>query len=357
MKEELKTNNIDKIGSIKSPNVIIDTDLGSSIDDLFAIDLAVRLDKLNKIHLLAVMMDRPDFSDDNNNGEFLRFLDVYLNSLGADNVKIGKSMPLTFKEHETVINPYWTLVEEKNIENSIRNFNECLNSVNLYRKLLYEAEDNSVIICSIGFFNNLYELLLSKENYNNDGIQMTGLDLIERKVKVLNIMAGSFDDSLVATGHGEYNVFGDIFSAKYIFEKWPTEIICTPWEVGLGLEYKANNILDVCKNKCGNKVIERVFEKWPSPPKGFINRLWDIMTILPIVENDNLIELSSNGKVNVDDETGVTTFIEDENGNVRYQIAKTFDFINAMNIITSYFKNHIINEKNRCEICGKQLGK
>lgn len=316
-------------------NVIIDTDVGSSFDDLFTLDLAARFHKENKINLLAVMLDRPDYSGLNGEGEFMKFLDAYMFGMGVGDIPLGKSTPFTSSEKVEVITPYWQLADGEFMKNTGRDLNGFLSAVSLYRKLLYEAKDNSVVICSLGFFNNIYALLKSEKNCNGDGIDMTGYELISKKVKELRIMAGSFDDSLKETGHGEYNVYGDILSAKYIFENFNAPVICTTWEVGLKLEYLASDVFEDCK-KGGNGVIEATYKNWPTLPEGYINRLWDIMTLLPLVD-ENVAKLSSRGKVSVDEVTGVTTFTEGE-GNVRYQLAEELSSEYVINKLRSIFK-------------------
>ena len=97
-------------------SVIIDTDLGSSMDDLFTVDFSARMHKAGKLNLMAVMMDRPDRSDQTGAGEFLKFADCYLASLGLEDLPIGKSMPLAEERLPVkVFNPYWTLVHSNRV--------------------------------------------------------------------------------------------------------------------------------------------------------------------------------------------------------------------------------------------------
>ena len=58
--------------------------------------------------------------------------------------------------------------------------NIVADAVAVYKHLLKKQEDNSVIIISLGFLNNLNDLLKNPE----------GLELVERKVKLVAIMAG-----------------------------------------------------------------------------------------------------------------------------------------------------------------------
>ncbi len=64
------------------PLVILDTDMGSSTDDPFALELAVRLHKAGIAKLAAVIIDRPGADN-------VTFTDAYLHHHGLDDVPIG----------------------------------------------------------------------------------------------------------------------------------------------------------------------------------------------------------------------------------------------------------------------------
>ena len=63
------------------------------------------------------------------------------------------------------------------------------NPVDLYRRTLSGAQNGSITIVSIGFFDNLSALLDSEpDSYSN----LTGKELITAKVKELVIMGGDY---------------------------------------------------------------------------------------------------------------------------------------------------------------------
>ena len=63
------------------------------------------------------------------------------------------------------------------------------NPVDLYRKILDKAQDDSITIVSIGFFDNLALLLDSgPDAYSN----LTGRELITTKVKDIVVMGGDY---------------------------------------------------------------------------------------------------------------------------------------------------------------------
>ena len=340
------------IAAVGKPRIIIDTDLGSSMDDLFAVDLAARMHKAGKLDLMAVMMDRPDYSDDAAyRGEFLTFADRYLASLGLGDLPIGKAEGHS-KEGHTVFNPYWTLIYSNNLtgvglllptnRTPDQINNSLTNAVVLYRRLLKDSPDTSVVICSTGFLTNLEALMKSGADEEGDGsINSTGLQLIAAKVKELRIMGGCFDYTVAPDGaHGaEYNFAGDPTAAKKVVEEWPTPVILSPWEVGLKLEYKPDDVLKDFPAGAFDPAIRSAYTYWPEPlGDGDKNRLWDPATVLPLTEGEMLVPLSSNGVITVDETTGKTTFTPDPSSNRCYQVASNMNANAVMNRLRAIYR-------------------
>ena len=336
------------LAAVGKPCVIIDTDLGSSMDDLFTVDLAARMHREGKLDLMAVMMDRPDLSDQGGNGEFLTFADRYLASLGLGDLPIGKSMePM---ESQWVFNPYWTLIYSNSVtgvglllptNRTPEQVASLTNAVTLYRRLLEDAQPKSVVICSTGFLNNLKALMESAPNHGGDDIASTGLELIAAKVKELRIMGGCFDSNSapVETGGVEYNFAGDPGAAKKVVEEWPTPVVVSPWEVGLKLEYQPDDVLADFPTGTFDPVVRAAYTYWPKPTgEEYMNRLWDPMTVLPLVDGDTLVPLSAKGGIAVD-ERGVTTFVHDPSSNRCYQVASKMDADAVMNRLREIFQS------------------
>ncbi len=102
-------------------------------------------------------------------------------------------------------------------------------STTLYRRLLYEAPDNSVSIVVIGGQPCVYELLQSEADHEGDGsINMTGAELAEAKVKELVLMAAHFTNP----DHREWNVILDVVAAQTVARDWPGTIVFSGFEIG-----------------------------------------------------------------------------------------------------------------------------
>ena len=96
----------------------------------------------------------------------------------------------------------------------------------LLRRLLSNAREK-VVIVQTGFSTNLAALLDLPD----------GAALAKQRVALVVAMAGNF-----AGGEPEYNVRIDVASAKAVFERWPTPIVFSGYEIGRDLLYPAASI-------------------------------------------------------------------------------------------------------------------
>ena len=80
-------------------------------------------------------------------------------------------------------------------------------SLELYLQVLSEQPDNSVTIISVGFLNNLYDLLKANPN------------LVEQKVTELVVMALVVDDPYNTVRHDL------IDKSEYVIRNWPTSLV------------------------------------------------------------------------------------------------------------------------------------
>ncbi|KAI5916992.1 inosine-uridine preferring nucleoside hydrolase-domain-containing protein [Camillea tinctor] len=97
-------------------------------------------------------------------------------------------------------------------------------TVELYRKLLSEQDDQSVTIVSIGFLDNLSRLLSST---NDTYSSFPGTDLVTAKVKELIVMGGSYPSGR------EFNFFGyNSTATAHVVNNWPTPVTFSGSELG-----------------------------------------------------------------------------------------------------------------------------
>ena len=281
------------------PQVIIDADVGSSTDDLFAIEVAADLHRRGEIRLAAVMVDRPGAAN-------VAFTDCYLHYHGLDDVPIGTIADPVGSQRIFV--PYAGLASETNaagrplLPRAANRAGVVMDAVPLYRDILAKAADASVDICAIGFFTHLMRLLDTPPDALSP---LTGTELVARKVRTLRIMAGSFDGALE---HPEYNVWGDIPSARRIFSTWPTRIVCTPYEVGVRVYYPHNEVRADFPEGHPIALTHRFWN--PDGTHSKAQLMWDPMTVLGLADEMKGLGFfgrTLRGDVRVD-EKGFTAF-------------------------------------------------
>ncbi|MCD6510056.1 MAG: nucleoside hydrolase [Thermoprotei archaeon] len=175
---------------------------------------------------------------------------------------------------------------------------DCEDVVKLYRRLLADAPDKSIVLISAGPLTNIANLLRSR---GDDVDQLSGIDLIERKVTKYIAMAGD----LHVAEFKEYNVVTDIESARYVFDNFPRSVplivvdFRVPYETLTG---------DVFAEAPEGHPIRAQWEYFKDP--NFSRPSWDpYATLLAHPEWRRWFRLIGPGRVTVDEE-GHTVFNE-----------------------------------------------
>ena len=177
------------------PLVILDTDIGSSTDDLFALEMLYRYEDEGRCKLLGLVVNRE--------GEKYPALADVMNERG------GVKDPKVFINYEDLPN-HQTDDGKPMFKRTISDYSTLPNGWQLYRKLLAEQPDHSVSICSIGFVSSIDQLLASEPD---DISPLTGIELVRNKVKCLYLMAGVFTSS----EEPDYNFLQDPTYARLLF--------------------------------------------------------------------------------------------------------------------------------------------
>ncbi|WP_433895812.1 nucleoside hydrolase [Sphingobacterium mizutaii] len=211
--------------------IIFDTDMGPDYDDIGAIALLHAFANQGKIEILATV------SSDAHK-DIPGTIEVYNKYFKRGDIPVGQTYsPLA---------PNFTAANNWN-EQIIKKFEPTLlnkkyeSSVSIYRKVLAEQPDNSVTIVTVGFMTNISDLLQSKaDKYSN----LTGMELLEKKVKNWVAMAGGFPQGR------EFNIHKDAESGVYAFDHFPKPILFSGFEIG-------------DKIKTGGKIAEQKLESSP----------------------------------------------------------------------------------------------
>jgi inosine-uridine nucleoside N-ribohydrolase len=184
-------------------------------------------------------------------------------------------------------------------------------AVPFLRKLLAGEKDGSVVLIQIGFFTNFARLL---DTPADDISPLTGKELIAKKVKLLSIMAGSFNEP---PGFREYNVMNDLPSSKKLVKEWPTEMVFSGHEIGRLIQYPG-----VSMKEDYEYVKYHPLKDAYHFYRGLDNTqpTYDLTSVLFAVRpNRGYFTLSPPGTVTVQ-EDGQTTFAPHEGGKHRYMI-------------------------------------
>lgn len=295
------------------PLVILDTDMGSSTDDLFALQLLHRYEQEGYCRLLGVVVDRE--------GEDCAACADVLNTYFGDGntplalVRNGIKNPVVWIDYKQM--PYYTLDNGAPMfRRSVSDYAVLPDGYQLYRRLLAAQPDHSVSICSTGFVTCLAQLLQSEADEYSE---LNGAELVRRKVKCLYLQGGVFGDA----EEPDFNLAQGPSFALEFFRLWPkdVDIVFSPMEVGQAVEYTPSQVIsDV--SWTDNHPIKQVYMTCDCNTG---QRMWDLMTVIQAVEGDEQFRLSERGTVTLTPEC-VTHFTPSAFGNCRYQLPGTAEW-------------------------------
>lgn len=284
--------------------VIFDTDLGNDVDDAIALAMLYRYADEGMVDILAIGLSKEGEAP-------AACLDIFNHWYCRQDTPVG-----------TIHNAVVCGNEDKNYAKTLSQMKELggrylysrdisadyeslPEAVSVYRKALSQADDSSVVMVVVGFATNIARLLESGADEYSD---LSGKELVAKKVKSLAVMAGSFDGSVQA----EYNVQMDVKSYQTLVSEWPTDITFIPFELGIKVLYPASSIENGYREGHPLVAAYRNFLKMP-----YDRPCWDPSTLLYAVEGDDLFKVSKRGAVNVSDK-GETVFTPSRNGRHRY---------------------------------------
>lgn len=128
-------------------------------------------------------------------------------------------------------------------------------AVDVYRKALEAAPDGSVTVISVGFMNNIADLLRAHR------------DLVAKKVKVWVCMACSHPNGK------ECNSRHDAKASDYAFRNWPTPIVWTDFQYGRTC-YAGRAVAEL--PSADDNPVRDVFRKMLTPrEKVVVGKSWD----------------------------------------------------------------------------------
>ena len=290
------------------PLVIFDTDIGSSTDDLFALEMLYRYEEEGRCKLLGVVVNREG-------EDYAACADVMNTYFGHGDVPIGwvrngVKAPRVFIDYR-LLYTYTDGDGQPMFQRSLTDYASLPDGWQLYRQLLAAQPDHSVSLVSVGFVTCLAQLLESApDSYS----PLSGVELVRRKVKCLYLMGGVFRDAVESI---EYNFSQSLGSAQTLFRLWPAEvdIMMSPGEVGDGVEYRPETVIaDIDWTD-----VHPIKQVYMTRNCNTGQKMWDLLPVIQAVEGDELFSLSERGNVMVND-NAETSFIPSPTGYCRYQM-------------------------------------
>lgn len=301
-----------KVASERSPQqadvplIILDTDIGSSTDDLFALEMLYRYEQQGRCRLLGVVVDRMG-------EDCAACTDVMNTYFGRGDLPIGLERngienPQVWIDYKA-LPTYTTADGHPMFARSVTDYSALPDGWRLYRQLLAAQPDHSVSIVSTGFVTALAQLLQSPADEYS---ALDGAELVRRKVKCIYLMGGVFGQSV----EPDFNLAQGITFAQTFFDLWPQEVdmVFSPQEVGENIEYVPDSVIaDVYWTD-----IHPIKQVYMTCDCNTGQMMWDPMVAVHAVEGDTVFTLSERGTVMLTPQAA-TIFTPSADGNCRYQ--------------------------------------
>lgn len=267
--------------------LIIDTDMFSSADDVGALAVAFGLQLRGEADVIGIALDtrtsRPAVATNS-----WRCAAAIAQFYGDPTVPIGTHLPNNGSEVNTID---WIRPCAQRAASSTPTPSDALS---MYRRALVAQPDASVVIASVGYTQNLRDLLDSPA----DAISpLAGRDLIARKVRNLVIMGGGFPNSA-----GENNLVGDPVAARRVASGWPGRIVWSGYEVGDAVQTGAT----ISSVHPANSPVRIAYEAYVGPRKWIDS--YDLTAVYHAVRPADPVYGLVGPGTNVVSNTGANTF-------------------------------------------------
>ncbi|MCG2462496.1 hypothetical protein K8352_17175 [Flavobacteriaceae bacterium F89] len=246
--------------------VIFETDMCLDVDDVGALAVLQGLQMEKKVNILGVCYNEVHPLAPN-------VIDAINTYYHCGTIPIG----IYRKElKEPDPSDYFTVERNYDVDNMTQDpfDNIVADAASLYKHILKTQADNSVVIISVGFLNNLYDLLKDPE----------GFELVQRKVKLLAVMGGLNNDGFNFTRHDLVD------QSKYVIENWPGTVVTSDIGGDIITGETLTNTTPV------DNPVRRAFElEWHQGPD--IGRSsWDQVTVLYAIYGTKYYEENWDGE-------------------------------------------------------------
>ena len=287
--------------------IIFDTDISGDVDDVLALAMLHTLADRNECELVAVTISKI-------NPLTGPFTDAVNTFYGRPDIPIGVTREAQRRESK-----YLKLAQTRDngklrYPHDVADNDAIPDAVSLLRKKLTEADDMSIVIVQVGLATNLADLIESTA----DAISpLNGNDLVRRKVRLVEVMAGAFVPIDGNDHYLEANVRNGIDSMQRFADAWPDDVpvIWSGFEIGIAATYPRESIARDF-GYLQHHIVRDAYLLHSGPDHD--RPCWDLTSVLHAVRpTDDYFGLSELGRVRVEDD-GYIAFEPIANGRDRY---------------------------------------
>lgn len=276
--------------SVAVKNVILDTDIASSTDDVVTMVSLYNLMDQGVVDLKAIMVNRLG----DRNPKFADIMNTYYGhpQIPIGMVHHGAENPKVWIDYGNMAEPE-TYAGEPVFKRTLTNTQiaELPDAAKLYRKILSECPDSSVTILSIGFSANLAHLL---ESEGDEYSPLTGVELVAKKVAAIHQQAGHFGKA----EEPDFNFNQDKEHAYAYMEKCPAPMYFSPQESGDKFHYNNEDLLADLKSV--GKEDSPLYHIYTHHTVNETQHMWDVVTLMQMLHPD-LFEFHGPSNMYVDD--------------------------------------------------------
>lgn len=190
--------------------IIFDTDMESDVDDVAALAMLHGFVNQGEAEILATISSSL-------NPWSAPTIDVINTYFGRPDIPIGN-----VKTKGVYRNSKYAKILSEQYPQDIGLGENAQDATELYRKILSEQADNSVVIITVGYLTNLSKLLKSGPDKFS---ALNGMDLVKTKVKHYVCMGGRYPSEQDPGKFGNFKP--DPEATVYVANEWPTQIIFT----------------------------------------------------------------------------------------------------------------------------------
>lgn len=271
----------------KPLKIILDTDIDSDVDDVGALAMLHTLADHNVVEILGIVVT----SDDQYAPSCTDAINRYF---GRPDLPIGAEKGIELRE----VSKYTKAISQE-YDHALTEYEQAEDATGLYRRLLSLQPDSSVVIISIGHLTNIRKLLESKPDQYSE---LSGRDLIQKKVKFWSCMGGKFPEGKEANFYRP-----DPESTRIAVRDWPGKVVFAGWEIGNKIITGANFLKNSIPSSSPVWRAYQLYNNFEGRPS------WDQVSVLYAVSNNHYWDLQG-GYVSVN-EDGSNKWINKNNTN------------------------------------------